>query len=215
MAWDFPTQVLRASGASPEEAAEALSRLEALIRRFTATHPPTPPRALARSLFAYLWHTYPRRYLSGGEFRLGRVIENQLRPGPGPVGNCLGLTLLYNALAGGLGLRAGAVYLEEAFGHGPHTLSLLSLSTGTIDIENIFPEGFDYPGHRDNPLREVWGEAELVAEVYTSVGNGLLEAGDLRGAVDQYDRALSLCPTFYKALVNRAIALGRLKGGES
>lgn len=205
--FDFLSEALRASGASPEAAALCRSRLEVLLSR--AAVPPGDARHRAKALFNYLGQSKPRRYQPGGEFCLHRAVANQLRPEPGPVGNCLGLTLLYNALALGLGLKVGALYLPEAFGRGPHTCSLLYVKRGIVIIEHIFPDGFGYAGHRENRFQEKWGERELVAEVWVARGNALWEQGDLSGAAASYREALEVCPGFPKAVVNLEMVKGQ------
>lgn len=59
------------------------------------------------------------------------------------VGNCLGLTLLYNCLLRKIGIQARALFLEYAFNKAPHVLILLPAEEREIEIENILPEGFD------------------------------------------------------------------------
>lgn len=93
----------------------------------------------ARYLFRWLWQTKPRHYLPGGHFRLTKVLQAQLAHAPGPVGNCLGLTVLYDSLAQRLGLSVAAIHLERAFHGAPHVFSLLLARERPLDIENILP----------------------------------------------------------------------------
>jgi len=83
--------------------------------------------------------------------------------------------LLYNVLCHRFSLEVKAGYVDEAFGLGPHVFSILTTESGTIDVENIFPYGFDYRGHIDNPGRQEWGDRELGADIYLSIGNSLFE----------------------------------------
>ena len=124
--------------------------------------------------------------------------------------NCLGLTLLYNCLLRKAGSRPQAVYLQDAFGIGPHVLSMLRTETITVDIEHIFVHGFDYKGHVTGAGRTVWGERELVAEVYHSRGNALFEQGRLSEALSAYDQAVDLNPRRERIRLNRTILLDRM-----
>ncbi|MFQ5827278.1 MAG: tetratricopeptide repeat protein, partial [Dehalococcoidia bacterium] len=157
-----------------------------------------------------LWRTKPQRYQPRGSFRLNEVLTAQLDQGRKGVGNCLGLTVLYNVLAQRLGLRVGAIHLEAAFDTGPHVFSLLYTAGSTIDIENIFPHSFDYRGHRENPAREEWKDRELVADIYLSRGNEYFEAGEWQGAIANYDSALEFNPRYEKANLNKMMALSQL-----
>jgi tetratricopeptide (TPR) repeat protein len=210
--FDFIQEALLASGVPPRQLDSYRSRLEQLAERLGTSLPPDPLRR-ASGLFHKLWREKPHRYQPGADFRLHRALENQLRPEREEVGNCLGLTMLYTALAHclGLGPHLGAVYLASSFvDRGPHVLSLLRTPQHNIDIEHVFPTGFDFRGHLDNPAREEWSEPDLVAETYVADGNFCFDARHLQGALEKYDRALELRPTSYKALVNRATVLAAL-----
>lgn len=163
----------------------------------------------AKAIFDWLWQTKPRRYVSQGNSKLTDVLDAQLG-GAGAVGNCLGLTLLYNSLGQRLGLRLKAVHLDNAFGRGPHVLSLLPTPQGTIDIENIFPYGFDYRGHLVSPGRTEWGNCDLIGELLVAVGSEEFEKGNLDKALQSYDAALSLSPQNQTAQLNRLIVLSEL-----
>lgn len=210
--FDFIQEALLASGAPERQLDSYRSRLEGLAERLGASLPADPVRRAA-GLFHRLWREKPHRYQSVGDFRLHRALENQLRPEREEVGNCLGLTMLYTALAHclGLGPHLGAVYLFRSFvDRGPHVLTLLRTPQRSIDIEHVFPTGFDFRGHLENPTREEWDEPDLVAETYVAAGNFCFDAHDLGGALEQYERALELRPGSYKALVNRATVLAAL-----
>jgi tetratricopeptide (TPR) repeat protein len=172
----------------------------------------------AKEIFKWLWRMKPHRYEYGGSFRLTEVLEAQLggkgkgvKDGEsGIVGNCLGLTILYNVLARRFGLTVGAVHLEDAFGLGPHLFTALYTGDCTIDIENIFPHGFDYRGHSGASEREVWGDAELIADIYHSVANDFFVSGKWECAIENYDKAIMLHPKYIRAQLNRGIALVEL-----
>jgi len=161
----------------------------------------------ARALFDWLWSTKPDRNESGGTFRLTRVIDAQLAPRGAKVGNCLGLTLLYNVVAQRLGLDVQAVYLEAVAGRLSHVISMLVSGQKRTDIDNIFPDGFDSKDYLDSSLRVEWGDAELIADVYHSIGWELHEKGKLEDAVVNYSKAIWLNSKYVKAYLNRGIAL--------
>jgi len=164
----------------------------------------------ARVLFQWLWAKKPCRYQSQGPFRLHHVIDAQMSESARTVGNCLGLTLIYHCLLRRSGIQANAVYLEDAFAIGPHVLSSLLMDDRTVDVENIFPYGFDYQGHLKNPSRTTWGDRELVADIYVSVGNKCFEKGKLTEALKNYEKAIALNPEYEKAHLNKSIVMGKL-----
>ena len=163
----------------------------------------------ARGMFDWLWRGRPDRYESGGSFRLNQVVDSQIGRRR-RVGNCLGLTLLYNVLSQESGLEVSAVHLEEAFGRGPHVFTVLNVTGRIIDVENILPDGFDYRGHRGVAGREEWGDRELIADVYHSVGNACFERGQYKYAVANYEKAIRLHPGYVRAHLNRGMALAEL-----
>jgi tetratricopeptide (TPR) repeat protein len=168
------------------------------------------PVTKARSLFTLLWREKPTRYESHGSFRLGEVADAQLSEAHPTVGNCLGLTLLYNCLLRRIGIEAKALYLENAFGIGPHVLTLVKTEEFLIDVENILPDGFDFKGHLANSSRIRWGDQELVADIYHSLGNEFFEKGKFTEALENYDKAIQLNPRYKKAQLNRAIVLDKI-----
>jgi tetratricopeptide (TPR) repeat protein len=171
--------------------------------------------AKARSLFTWLWIEKPTRYKSHGPFRLGEVADAQLSEEHQTVGNCLGLTLLYNCLLRRIGIEAEALYLENAFGIGPHVLTLVKTEGFLIDVENILTDGFDFKGHLANPSRIRWGDRELVADIYHSLGNEFFKKERFIEALNHYDRAIQLNPQYEKAHLNKAILLNRMGGTKS
>jgi tetratricopeptide (TPR) repeat protein len=178
------------------------------MRQMTPLHEPVEK---VRALFNWLWIEKPARYKPQGNYRLNEVIDAQLSDDAEAVGNCLGLTLLYNCLVRRMGIRAEAVYLENAFEIGPHVLTMLQIKESMIDIENIFLDGFDYKGHLNNPSRTRWGDQELVADIYHSFGNELFSKGQFIKALENYDRALYLNPQYEKAQLNKVILLDKMK----
>ncbi len=176
--------------------------------------PPPDPVEKAKALFTWLWTSRSDRYKSRGSYKLNEVIETQLEEDARPVGNCLGLTLLYNCLLRKMGIDAEVLYVENAFGIGPHVLTLLQTEKSIIDIENILPDGFDYRGHHAHPARTRWTDRELVADIYHSVANELFGKGDFVEALKNYDIAIAYNPQYEKTHLNKAILLDKMgKGG--
>jgi tetratricopeptide (TPR) repeat protein len=187
------------------------SKLDYLYQQFVHQIIPTSgPLEKARALFNWLWKVKPSRYKPQGNYRLGDVIDAQLSKDSQIVGNCLGLTLLYNCLLRKMGINAEALYLENAFGIGPHVLTLLQIEESLIDIENILPNGFDYKGHLDDPSRMRWRDKELVADIYHSLGNDFFKKGQWSEALNSYDMAIHLNPQYEKARLNKAILLDKM-----
>lgn len=160
----------------------------------------------AKEIFDWLWRVKPHRHEYRGNFRLTDTLEAQLGEQE-RVGNCLGLTILFNVLGQRFGLQVKAVHLEDAFGIGPHVFSVLYVRGRSIDVENIFPNGFDYQAHLGEPQREEWGDRELIADIYHSVANDLFEQGKWESAIENYDKAIRLNPKYTKAYLNKGIAL--------
>ena len=181
-----------------------------LVSQITPQMPQGNEMSRAQYLSNCLWQAKPRQYLPGGYFRLNEVLEAQFRPGTGPVGNCLGLTVLYNSLARQFGLDVAAVHLEKAFHGVPHVFTLLRTDGGQVDIEHVSADGFNYSEHRDNPGREIWGDNELIADIYLSRGNILFEARKWLDAILCYNMALELNPKYEKAELNRAMAVSQV-----
>ena len=173
--------------------------------------PASNPLAQARALFDWLWKEKPNRYKPHGNFKLSEVIDAQLTKDTQIVGNCLGLTLLYNCLLRKMGIYAGALYLENAFEIGPHVLTFLKTKESFIDIENILPDGFDYKEHLNLPSRIRWGDQELVADIYLSMGNEFFKEEEFTEALKNYNMAIHLNPQYEKACLNKAILLGKMR----
>jgi len=212
MTFSLEKEALIASGVSEDDRiADYMNKLAHLHQQFIREIKPThDPLTKAKALFDWLWMKKPGRYRPHGYYRLHDAIDSQLSGGNQVVGNCLGLTLLYNCLLGRTGMDAEALYLENAFGRGPHVLTIFRGKESMIDIENILPDGFDYKGHLNDPSRTGWGDTELVADIYHSRGNEFYEKGDYTLALRSYDRAMSLNPLYERARLNRAIVLDRI-----
>jgi tetratricopeptide (TPR) repeat protein len=190
------------------------TKLHQLTKHFVGQmKPPDEPVKKAEVLFHWLWERKPGRYKPQSHFRLNDVIDAELNEECRTVGNCLGLTLLYHCLLRKMNIFADALYLENAFGMGPHVLTLFQTDALTIDIENILRDGFDYKGHLNSPSRRRWGDKELVADIYHSLGNECFEKGELAEAVKHYQMAIKLNPQYEKAHLNKAIVIEKLGAG--
>jgi tetratricopeptide (TPR) repeat protein len=191
-----------------------LAELDRIYEQFLhPMNPPPDPVDKAKALFTWLWRSKPNRYKSRGSYRLNEVIEAQLRGDDKSVGNCLGLTLLYNCLLRKMDIWAEVLYVENAFGIGPHVLTLLQTEKSVIDVENILPDGFDYTGHHTHPARTRWADRELVADIYHSVANELFDKGNFIEALKNYDIAITFNPRYEKAHFNKAILLDKMEKG--
>jgi len=210
-AFNLEEEALLASGIQDKsKIAFYVSGLDRISQQFLyQVIPPPDPVDEARALFNWLWISKPDRYKSQGSYKLNEVIEAQMKGDAEPVGNCLGLTLLYNCLLRKTNIYAKALYIENAFGIGPHVLTLLRTEKNFIDVENILPDGFDYRGHHAHPARTGWGDRELIADIYHSVANEHFEKGDFVEALKNYDMAISFNPLYEKAHLNRAILLDK------
>ena len=187
-----------------------LAKLNTLYQQVAPEIPAASELRKAGALFDWLWRKKPNRSERQGSYKLTEVLDAQLDPKIEKVGNCLGLTVLYHVLTQRLSLKVKAVHVEDAFGQGPHVFSLLYTSQGTIDIEHILPDGFDFKGHLHNPHRTEWGDAELIADIYHSIGNKFFEQGNHEESVQSYSKAIRLNPKYAKAYLNRGIALSML-----
>ena len=212
MPFGLEKKALIASGITKDDLiASYLSKLDKLHQRFIhEMNHIGDPLATAKALFDWLWIKKPARYAPHGHFRLHHVIDSQLSRDSQAVGSCLGLTLLYNCLLRRAGIKAGALHLENAFGIGPHVLSILKTKDSIIDIENILPDGFDYEDHLEDSSRTLWGDTELVSDVYLSQGNECYGRGGYREALENYEKTIGLNPRYERALLNKAIVLDKM-----
>jgi tetratricopeptide (TPR) repeat protein len=213
MPFDLIKETLLASSVKEDErVADYIGKLDHLHQQFISEMKATQDSLTkAKVLFGWLWEKKPDRYGFHGHYRLNDVINSQLSRDSQVVGNCLGLTLFYNCLLRRTGIDTGALYLESAFGIGPHVLTIFKTKESMIDIENILPDGFDYKGHLNDPSRTKWGDRELVADIYHSQGNESFERGDYVEALQSYDRAISLNPIYERVRLNKAILLDRME----
>ncbi|MCJ7786178.1 MAG: tetratricopeptide repeat protein [Desulfobacterales bacterium] len=191
-----------------------LAKLDRIYQQFLHRMiPPPDPVDKARALFTWLWTSKPDRYKSQGSYKLNEVIEAQLKGDARSVGNCLGLTLLYNCLLRKIDIYAEVLYVENAFGMGPHVLTVLQTEKTVIDVENILPDGFDYRGHYNHPARAIWTDRELIADIHHSVANEHFEKGNFIEALKNYDIAITFNPRYEKAHFNKAILLDKIGKG--
>jgi tetratricopeptide (TPR) repeat protein len=167
------------------------------------------PIISAKQVFDWFWYKKPKRYKQKGRFKLNETIERQLSEENQDVGNCLGLTLLYNCLLRRIGVNAETLHLEHAFGIGPHVLSILVVGHTDIHVENILEKGFDYHGHRNNPSIVRWGDRELIADIYHSRGNDYFKENEYDEALKCYNQAISLNPQYEKARLNKTILMDK------
>jgi tetratricopeptide (TPR) repeat protein len=212
MGFDLEKEALTASGLRDKDRRrDYLCKLDSIFLKFLPKEVDRySPLTSAKKLFKALWKDRPNRYRPEGFYRLNDVIDAQCGSDRAAVGNCLGLTLLYNCLIKRLNIRAEALYLENAFNIGPHVLTVLSIDDLTIDVENILPDGFDYKGHKQNPTGLSWGDKALVADIYQSLGTELFLKGQLENALENYEMALKLNPNYEKARLNKAILLDKI-----
>jgi len=204
VSFNFEKEALVASGVTNEDRIHAYLRgLDDLLSPFEQQIiTRSDPNLIAQDLFGWLWQKKPNRYKAGASFRLHEVIDAQMRENSEVVGNCLGLTLLYNSLLRRKKIDASATYLENAFGIGPHVLTTLENQTGMIDVENIFSHGFDYKGHLKDQTRRSLGDRELVAEIYNSAGNEFFKDEELDKALRNYELAIRMDPKHERAPLN-------------
>jgi len=212
MLFNLEKESLLASGLKDNRRlVEYRGKLDQLTKQFIGQMKPShEPVEKARVLFDWLWERKPGRYKPQGHFRLNDVIDAELSKDSRTVGNCLGLTLLYNCLLRRAGINGGTLYLENAFGIGPHVLTVIQIEGSLIDIENSFSDGFDYKRHLDDPSRTRWGDKELVADIYHSLGNECFEKGEFAKALSNYEMAIKLNPQYEKAHLNKAILMDKL-----
>jgi len=212
-AFNLEQEALRASGVREKERiALYVGKLDDLCQRFSSgTVSLSSPLSRAKALFNWLWKVKPARYKPCGSYLFNEVIDAQTDPNDQTVGNCLGLTLLYNCLLRKMDIMAEALYLEDGFGRGPHVLTFLRIAESPIDVENVLRDGFDYKGHLSNTLRVRWGDRELVADIHLSQGNELFKAGEFAQALKSYNAALHFNPKYEKAYLNRLILIDKMK----
>jgi len=210
--FDLEKEALLASGVKEKDRLVAyMDKLDHLQRQFIHEIKPTSdPVVRARALFTWLWIEKPNRYKPHGNFCLNDVIDAHLNKDAQTVGNCLGLTLLFNCLLRRMDIQADALSLENAFGVASHVLTLIQTKDFSIDIENILPDGFDYKGHLSNASRKRWRDRELVAAIYHSLGNEYFEKGKWTETLKNYEMSIHLNPNNERTYFDKAIVLGKM-----
>lgn len=207
--FDLEIEALRASGIAEKEFARYARLVDMLQKRLLQSlHLSQDSVRKAKRIFDDFWREKPNRYQLSGNYKLSDTLQCQLAREAREVGNCLGLTVLYNCLLHRMDVPVSALYLESAFGQGPHVMSVMS-ETG-ICIEHMFQTGFDYRGHADESEKIKWGDRELVADIYNSRGTECFNAGEFKQALACYEKATRLNPKYEKARINRAIVLDKL-----
>jgi hypothetical protein len=212
MPFDLELEALHASGVREDQIVFYREHIDSIIHSFSSrVNVSGDPFIISNKLFEWLWRIKPNRYKSKGPFTLNEVLECQINEMSQHVGNCLGLTVLFNCLLRRLGIQANALSLINAFETGPHVLTMLTVKNRHVDIEHILPAGFDFRGHLKDPSREQWGDRALVADIYFSMGNDFYENGDFDEALHHYNHAISLSPTYERAILNKAIVLDKIR----
>lgn len=207
--FNLEIEALRASGIAEKEFTRYAKLFDLLQKRLLRSlHLSQDSVRKAKQIFDDLWREKPNRYQPNGYYKLSDTIQCQLAREGREVGNCLGLTVLYNCLLHRMDIPVSAVHLESAFGHGPHVLSVMSKTK--ICIEHIFQAGFDYKGHTDDSEKIIWGDRELVADIYNSRGTECFNAGEFKMALACYENAIRLNPHYESARINKAIVLDKL-----
>lgn len=210
--FDLEFEAFRASGVGERYIAHYQHLFSELKRAFLdQVNLSDDPVIRAKQAFDWLWQKKPNRYQPKGLYKLSDVVESQLSQEKPAVGNCLGLTILYNCLLRRIGVEAKALHLEYAFGMGSHILSLVPGGHTEIHIENIFQQGFDYKGHLKNPSATRWEDWEVVADIYHSFGNELFERGEFTKALTNYDKAIELNPLYEKAKLNKLVLMDKIR----
>ena len=124
--FDLELEAFRASGVGEGHLVHYTRLFNDLQRKFLdQVMLSKDPVMKAKQAFGWLWQEKPNRYRPKGHYKLSDVLESQLSEESRHVGNCLGLTVLYNCLLKRIGVHAKALQLEYAFGSAPHVLSLL------------------------------------------------------------------------------------------
>ncbi len=191
-------------------------------------------RAIAKSLFEYLWNSKPKRF--GEHFLLTHVVDAQLNTSLDlAVGTCIGLTSLYSVLGLRLGLNLSLLMNLD------HVRSRLRVGHQVVDIDHTDPQGFDATnpdGFREFPLltllanvlnsrglqnesnnqlraaRTDYEKAVLVnpeyANAYNNRGSMKFRDADLTGAIADYTEAIRHHPHFCEAYCNRGMAYHKL-----
>lgn len=188
----------------------------------------------AQAIVDYLWGSQQNRaeeasYGDIGIWRLTEVFDNQLS-GKDVVGNCFGLTLLYNCIAERLGLITRAVVGEN------HTYSIVEGEEGWRVVENTINEKLgcrQLTGNiisnqkfikkllcrmviayeRDKKYKDAFAYEKTLlminphTELPYSLFNLSERIGDIDLAIKQYDEILNQHPEAYNVMRSLALAL--------
>ncbi len=165
----LPRAAFIASGLDASQLEKYMAGFNSITRNLNDSIKGYDKREDAEAIFDWLWEIKPNRYERGGNFKLPPVVDAYLGETE-KVGNCLGLTTLYNALAQTFDIPMKAAYQENFMGF-PHVFSLFPSETGAVPIENIFSNGFDYDSHKDHQGIITWENIHLVADIYNSRAN--------------------------------------------
>lgn len=190
----------------------------------------------AQAVFDWLWESKPKRDDSAS--RLTDALDNQLSNRE-QVGDCMGLTLLYNSICQRLGISMKAVWTVR------HIYSAMDTEKGIIPVENtmrygfgnglgvgivignqqliqrfLLRQAFDYKEAKDHKQAFSLTEIALRINPETAVGSSLTdlakELGDLGIAIKSYRQILREHPDSYEVMENLAQALEqRHKKGDS
>ncbi len=148
----------------------------------------------AKLLFEYLWNTKPKRCDSN--FLLTDVIDAQLNSDiHQTIGSCVGLTALYTVL----GLREGlnlTIVVSDS-----HILNRLKVDEATYNIDNTDPLAFDCD--LEDQYFVEYPVVCLLAHVLNSRGMARERVKDLKGANEDYNKAIEINPKYANAYNNR------------
>ena len=211
---DFVSIALLASGVDDPAALESYhDRIDALTAKAKATLAPgTSPAETGSALLTFLHEeTFTNGY-SEGQTNLSTVLDKG-------VYNCVSSAVLYNAIAGRLGLDVRAIEVPD------HAFSIVYDGLNHMDVETTTSKGFNparervaefeqltgfryIPQSNKSKRREI-GAAGLAALIYYNHGVTHLREGRYQDALFANFRALSLDPDFASAATNALAALGR------
>lgn len=140
--FDLAEAAFIASGVKDEaELNEYLTKFEKIVKGAAenpAVQAAENDKEKVYAIFSYLWNSaHPTRYKKD-ENKLTKVIDNQIN-GKVPVSNCMGLTVLMDAVCQRMGIEIKSVRTFK------HIYSAMEYNGKIIYIENTQKEGFDIP----------------------------------------------------------------------
>jgi len=138
--FDLAEAAFIASGVKDEkELNDYLGKFEKIVSA-TASNPEVKSaendKEKTYAIFSYLWNSAHSTRYKEEEVRLTNVVDNQLK-GNVPVGNCMGLTLLIDAVCQRFGIELKSIRPYN------HIYSAMEHKGKIIPIENTIREGFD------------------------------------------------------------------------